>query len=97
MADIKHTPGPWFTFNDGKRVAGPESTIGAGQGVALCSMRARSDDEAKANALLIAAAPDLLDALKAALELLEREFPKPAPNGQIAKARRAIAKAEGRS
>lgn len=49
------------------------------------------------NARLIAAAPELLEALKAALELLEREFPNPAPNGQIVKARAAIAKAEGRA
>ena len=64
MADMKHTPGPWTLFNDGKCVAGPESTAGAGHGVAMCSMRARSDEEARANARLIAAAPDLLAALK---------------------------------
>lgn len=42
---------------------------------------------------LIAAAPDLLDAAKAALALLEDLYPRPAPNGQIAKLRAAIAKA----
>lgn len=47
------------------------------------------------NAHLIAAAPDLLVALKDALLLLDHEFPNPAPNGQIARARAAIAKAEG--
>jgi hypothetical protein len=60
MAEMKHTTGPWTLFNDGKCVAGPESTAGAGHGVAMCSMRARTDEEARANAQLIAAAPDLL-------------------------------------
>lgn len=63
MNGAKHTPGPWFQINGGKCVGGPESTPGLGHGIAACSMRARSEDESQANARLIAAAPDLLEAL----------------------------------
>lgn len=61
---MKHTPGPWFTFGNGHCVGGPESIEGAGQGIAMCGMRARTPEEAEANARLIAAAPDLLSALQ---------------------------------
>lgn len=65
MNEFKHTPGPWF-FNNTYNV-GPEVQTGAtriahlGERVAygtLCSK-----EEAIANAKLIAAAPDLLEAL----------------------------------
>lgn len=47
------------------------------------------------NARLIAAAPELYEALERTLELLERNYPNPAPKGQISAARAALAKARG--
>jgi hypothetical protein len=48
----------------------------------------RTEDETEANARLIAAAPDLLEALQAMLSVGQ-------PEGLAEKARAAIAKAEG--
>ena len=66
MPESKHTPGPWFVFGNGHCVGGPKGFIDGDPreqtaGVAMCGMRLRTDDEAEANARLIAAAPDLLD------------------------------------
>lgn len=70
MDEEKHTPGPWFTFNDGLCVGGPftpsegDNPDQKTAGIAMCGMRLRHNKEAEANARLIAAAPDLLAALK---------------------------------
>lgn len=62
--NAKHTPGPWHTSkknkyivycNIGQRVANSFESI---------PVLSRSDAECEANAKLIAAAPDLLDALR---------------------------------
>lgn len=73
MSGSKHTPGPWFVFGNGHCVGGPFEP-GEGDdpdqttaGVAMCRMRLRHNDEAAANARLIAAAPDLLAALSAVI------------------------------
>jgi len=50
-------------------------------------------DTAFARARLIAAAPELLEALKRCLRELHALFPNPAPHGAISTARAAIAKA----
>ena len=57
----KHTPGPWKLSRDGNDI---ENADGAG----VCAMYA--DETAPANAALIAAAPDLLEALERALAVL---------------------------
>jgi hypothetical protein len=59
-----YTPGPWFLIND-HCVGGPiePGWEEAGCGVAHCGMRARTAEEATANARLIAAAPDLVEAM----------------------------------
>lgn len=69
----------------------------------MCSMRARSDEEARANAQLIAAAPDLLDALQHLSSVYDNIWVKMS-DGEMAivkgaweVAAAAIAKAEGRS
>lgn len=81
----KHTPGPWTA--DGHHVATSEYGIGAPYIVAKGKC-------AKANALLIAAAPDMLAALKElAARLGPRWFLEQNWNAPIA----AILKAEGRS
>lgn len=83
-----HTEGPWLAVNlmDDKderkafMVEGPN-------GEDIATMESKNDDEAEAHSLLIAAAPDLLAALKHCV--IER-------SEWIDEARAAIAKAEGR-
>ncbi len=101
MSENKHTPGPWYAEvdDDGEffiMTAGPRYICCGG------SVHARMNEN-KANAPLIAAAPELLEALKFAgpqLEVLHQHY-----SGSDAAAifkiigmcRAAIAKAEGRS
>lgn len=93
-----HTPGPWFVFGNGHCVGGPVGPLGnssgaAEAGVALCGMQLRTPKEAAANARLIAAAPELLEALIALTTPGEARDTSIASN--YAKARAAIAKATG--
>ena len=98
----KHTPGPWAI--DESHING---SINAGKRhVALASFYNCHDEEVrvtrdqqKANAQLIAAAPDLLAALKQALEALERadDYGVPGLGRIIDAADDAIRKAEGES
>lgn len=85
----KHTPGPWEAI--GNLVRSPAAKeLGSGVMLAECADRwfqKVNSDEAKANARLIAAAPELLEALN---DLLEQS----GIDGLWAdKARAAIAKA----
>lgn len=69
---IKHTPGPWSIFSDEPRnyYAGIEAdgfsivVIGYPDEFDDSGVRGRTTDETKANAHLIAAAPELLQALE---------------------------------
>lgn len=97
----KHTPGPWalgqpgaeqfegVLVPDGKRV------IWAPDGMEVALARDRGG-ETRANARLVAAAPELLEALR---ELLDRLYdPTPCAwkaSAHYSAARAAIAKAEG--
>ena len=62
MMEGKHTPGPWTVGRD--YCFGPQG-IGVGVIVAACP-----NHEAQANARLIAAAPDMLEALRRVKEEL---------------------------
>jgi hypothetical protein len=63
----KHTPGPWVRNQYGTIKANGETL--RVNGVSLpCGGRPRDFDEIEANSNLIAAAPDLLDALQALLD-----------------------------
>jgi len=93
----KHTPGPWAMDEDkyGEEIDvyplkdGPPPM---GRWAEICTVKDyESQDEMRANARLIAAAPDLLEALKLACELLEYG------GFDMEKFHAAIAKAEGRS
>lgn len=94
------TPGPW-TFND------DDWSVEAGHHI-ICEMHG---DNAEANARLIAAAPELLEALKALAQLEPMQIRGVAPSDHklwqpshghgltlqhVLDARAAIAKAEGR-
>ena len=85
----KHTPGPWHVINEWN-VSGPEYEVANG------SIMVRDDDESAANARIIAAAPDLLEALEMALNFIantESEMGETLQSGDAARA--AIAKARG--
>jgi len=90
----KHTPGPWAAWDDG-------ATIGIetdeGEPLAVAEVLDYGDSAAPgqlaADQRLIAAAPDMLVALKK----LVNSFEKHRPKAYWDAARAAIAKAEGRS
>jgi hypothetical protein len=98
----KHTPGPWRYWTQSR----------AGRGEDTCTfvsadstevLRAVTKTITEADADLIAAAPDLLEALKLvmpALEHMRLQWPRSEFDDSIdivANARTAIAKAEGRT
>lgn len=74
---MNHTPGPWVSDNRiGQWMSGHspacrvahEESHGMWAPVAMCTNQTIGDDQAIANAQLIAAAPDLLAACELALE-----------------------------
>lgn len=88
----KFTPGPWSVCDDGEPDEPMLKVVGrtARHEIALCCTGAVPQDEETANARLIAAAPEML----AALRYVERQL----DYGQIGAEvtiRRAIAKATG--
>jgi hypothetical protein len=99
---MSHTPGPWAIEKDSKDIV----KVRAYATVATCttaglwdSKRTQviSPEECMANARLIAAAPELLEALEFALAALEDVFGKNKVDvGAINTARAAIAKARGK-
>ena len=85
----KHTSGPWTVRNIASKDAyvGPAADGGAPNVAIIPKRITRSNDEQQANARLIAAAPELLEALQQALpQLIGRAY---------LDARAAIAKATG--
>lgn len=109
MTNAKHTPGPWrveenTTLIWGKCNPDDQSNWGMGYPIAECRITpisqigwatGPSEDEGEANACLISASPDMLEALKGLLDSMEMENPL-AHKTQVDAARLAIAKAEGR-
>ena len=99
---MKHTPGPWYVRQDRefyKNHAQPFCISNKPEGdddydedsIWVCRCMDSWDDEMKANARLIAAAPELLDALKLACEVLRAR----GNTGIALHCEKAIAKAEG--
>ena len=85
----KHTPGPWIA--DGDLILAADNWR-----VASCHRFPNNDDTARpANARLIAAAPELLEALQAIAGTDPVDSARD-PQHLVAIARAAIAKAEGR-
>ncbi|MGN8346324.1 hypothetical protein ACLEJQ_22245 [Pseudomonas sp. SMV71] len=77
MTEHKHTPGPWVRCSTAPKIIMSGSFIDGHQGYMVGSVTGNdnsgyyaSEQEAEANAKLIAAAPDLLEAL----EYLKREL-----------------------
>jgi hypothetical protein len=89
-----HTPGPWFTTDGIYNEIKASSKRGKTWVIARITAARTGHDEAKANARLIAASPDLLEALE---RLIERVSDLGA-NGfsqEVARGKAAIAKAKG--
>jgi hypothetical protein len=109
FAPTKHTPGPWIVDYQGtkghiKAVNGKKDSRGFDQTPTVakydCFSEFRpmgdvsiSEEEEKANARLIASAPELLEALKTALNLIHTDD---SIHAEITMIQQAIAKAEGR-
>lgn len=105
-----HTPGPWWPSKDSAGVWGVRTIrsldypdeVGGEWGAYVCmgigdhtSDRTRGNEEA--NARLIAAAPDLLEALRDLMGWIpgEAHWHTKAPSEALERARAAIAKATG--
>ena len=85
MSDTGHTPGPWSYNTDGLDLQVTEDgdraipfktcyiTASTG-GDEICTLDLDNTDNTKSNALLIAAAPDMLETLEEVKNYLEHEF-----------------------
>jgi hypothetical protein len=94
-----YTPGPWHTKREGLSTIYVEANIGGGwvQEVAACGPTETADQK-EANARLIAAAPELLEALIQMVSVAERDNWQAAISGRqmfLWDAKVAIAKARG--
>ena len=93
----KHTPGPWrYDRSNGSPTTGQHMIAGAKPGY-LAEVRDCGSGDVQANARLIAAAPDLLDALQAIVKSLSDQDDEGLIEHaqQMIDARAAIAKATG--
>lgn len=98
----KHTPGPWQFYTEPQPNGCPIVGDGRGLMVAMLAHSIHYQDqksEALANARLIAAAPDLLEALAVMTDLCAIKYGNLDAEvwSEIKKARAAIAKATGQS
>lgn len=88
-----YTSGPWKAKDQGEGPRGKSLgiCISGGNGLPVFFLPRGKPEEGMANALLVAAAPDLLEALKGILTITDRN------HVVWEKARAAIAKAEGKT
>ncbi len=94
---MKHTPGPWTWVKDQEY---PETHLcGAGRDVLSIyeSHGGGNMPQCAADASLITAAPDLLEALQGILEIGKRDMSNPKYDGYFNTARAAVALAKGRT
>jgi len=89
---MKHTPGPWRVARQNPSPTTGEWMIAGAKPGYLAEVRDCGSGDVKANARLIATAPDLLSALQRAANLLARY---PEHTDAWRECRAAIAKAEG--
>ena len=89
-----HTPGPWFAVQNSAGMWDVNvKDSDYGQTVSSCGPNRYIDGDAKSNACLIAAAPELLEAL----EYIATDPDYTNPEAMVRIAREAIAKARGES
>ena|SRR5438477_7786278 len=87
------TPGPWRLRENNRLVVGNSDKLDTP--IAVVDMTSIVAEEAQANARLIAAAPDLLAALKEVASMIEAYHEVPPTRANMVRA--AIARAEGRA
>ena len=92
---MKHTPGPW-EHNDTDMLQVQGRVMGYSVPISLIQKRSVGPMQAKANARLIAAAPELLEALKQLVNRFEQSGAYDHDH-TIELAQSVIAKAEGQS
>lgn len=94
MTETKHTPGPWTASPHSKHKHSISAAGWSEFAKVVTRMQGNDNDsiEGLANASLIAAAPELLDAMQSAVVAMEA-LEHPPGWGALAKARAAIAKA----
>jgi len=90
---MSHTPGPWV--NDSSHSEWGKNVVWAGD-VVIAHVVDDQHDNADANARLIAAAPELLAALKMAVRVMQDNDIDESMAGEFEIWTDAIAKAEGR-
>lgn len=102
MSEFKGTKGPWFEHREGSSTVYVEAKLRDGviQEVAACGPTEAGSEAQSANARLIAAAPDLLEALQSLIAGYEGKsnigmFDMLCHGDEIEKANQAIAKALG--
>lgn len=102
MSGDNHTPGPWKITDSGTGVFSSNKPLGQNGIIAICDAVARTREENEANARLIAAAPDLLKELEAAVTWIEQiesyeifDPSAPSKHELLPQLRAAIAKARG--
>jgi hypothetical protein len=99
MQQAKPTPGPWSVDYSGPAHLSVEDN--AGRVLAFCNLQSEDGDEDEANARLIAAAPEMLQALRGLLREARESVPKINVKKHFSlmvcmeAAKEAIAKAEG--
>ena len=90
MADTKHTPGPWAVY--GTLHPGEFIIHQGGHGLAVTR---RANGSGNANARLIAAAPELLEALRKLVAYVDENVASRDVDPHMDRAEAAIAKATG--
>lgn len=98
MSETKYTPGPWFEHREGFSAVYVEARIGGGmiQEVAVCGPTEAGQEQQAANANMIAAAPELLEALELLVDNPYRDGTE--SDERLRRiGRAAIAKAKGES
>lgn len=89
----KHTPGPWRVERQNPSPTNGEWMIAGAKPGYLAEVRDCGSGDVQENAYLIASAPELYEALRDALYLIETLTP--IEGDTCRKVRKAIAKAEG--
>ena len=93
MSEAKHTPGPWAQQLQSNGVTVRHVQISADSGDVATAVWKGGEHETNANARLISAAPEMLEALQL---LLNDNHPEQIPFKLWQKVRAAIEKATGR-
>lgn len=95
MSEGKHTPGPWALEFD--KFEQGEWVIRSADGAAMMGNSTYYPWQSSNvhDAVLISAAPEMLEALRDLLVLAQAHYPIPAAKGEIVRASAAISKAKG--